>query len=220
MHDALRVEPWTSNSPTSSACSRTASSACRAALRFRGAQEIMAEPDGWSRDAVEAVCRSRPDSALPFAEEHGGIGGGPVETMIVMEAFGRALALEPYLATVVLGGGFLRRGAATPRRRDVLPKVAAGERCCSLRACRAAGALRPRRRGDHRAEGRRRLTCSTARRASSLHGDGADKLIVSARLSGEQRDRERHRAVPGRRQGRRACRAAAIRPWTACAPPK
>jgi len=40
---------------------------------------------------------------LPFAEHDGGLGGGPVETMIVMEAFGRALALEPYLATIVLG---------------------------------------------------------------------------------------------------------------------
>ena len=63
----------------------------------------------------------------PFAEEHGGIGGGAVETMIVMEAFGRALALEPYFATVVLGGGFLRLGASDAVQSDVLPKVAAGE---------------------------------------------------------------------------------------------
>ena len=47
-----------------------------------------------------------------FAERYGGSGGGPVETMIVMEAFGRALALEPFLATVVLGGGFLRHGGS------------------------------------------------------------------------------------------------------------
>ena len=40
---------------------------------------------------------------LPFAEEHGGFGGGGVEVMLVMEAFGRVLVLEPYLATVVLG---------------------------------------------------------------------------------------------------------------------
>ena len=46
---------------------------------------------------------------LPFAEAHGGFGGGPVETMIVMEAFGRGLVLEPYFATVILGGGLLRR---------------------------------------------------------------------------------------------------------------
>ena len=86
----------------------------------------MKETDGWSRD----MWRQYVDlglTALPFAEEHGGVGGGPVETMIVMEAFGRALALEPYLATVVLGGGFLRRGASDAVKSDVLPKVAAGE---------------------------------------------------------------------------------------------
>ena len=54
---------------------------------------------------------------LPFAEEYGGIGGGPVETMIVMEALGRALALEPYLATVVLGGGLLRLGGSDAHAR-------------------------------------------------------------------------------------------------------
>ena len=46
--------------------------------------------------------------AVPFAEEHGGLGQGLTETMIVAEAFGRALAIEPYLATVVLSGGALR----------------------------------------------------------------------------------------------------------------
>src|SRR5262249_31831580 len=45
---------------------------------------------------------------LPFPERLGGSDGTPVETMIVMEAFGRGLVLEPYLATVILGGGFLR----------------------------------------------------------------------------------------------------------------
>ena len=69
------------------------------------------EPEGWSREIWQAYAELG-ILALPFAEEHGGFGGGPVETMIVMEAFGRALALEPYLATVVLGGGLLRRGAS------------------------------------------------------------------------------------------------------------
>ena len=48
---------------------------------------------------------------MPFAEEHGGLGQGLTETMIIAEAFGRALAIEPYLATVVLGGGALRHPA-------------------------------------------------------------------------------------------------------------
>src|SRR5215471_11518256 len=60
--------------------------------------------------------------ALPFAESDGGIGAGPVETMIVMEALGRALAVEPYFATVGRGGGFLRRGASAATRAALIPK--------------------------------------------------------------------------------------------------
>src|SRR5215469_3302437 len=63
--------------------------------------------EGWSRE-LWAQFAELGLLGLPFAEQHGGSAGGPVETMIVMEAFGRALALEPYLATVVMGGGLLR----------------------------------------------------------------------------------------------------------------
>ena len=52
--------------------------------------------------------------ALPFAEEDGGIGAGPVDIMIVMEAMGRALVLEPYLATVVLAGSVSQRSNTRP----------------------------------------------------------------------------------------------------------
>ena len=93
---------------------------------FEARRKYMKEADGWSR----ALWKQYVDlglTALPFAEEHGGVGGGPVETMIVMEAFGRALALEPYLATVVLGGGLLRRSANDAIKAELLPKVAAGE---------------------------------------------------------------------------------------------
>src|SRR5438045_8486572 len=93
---------------------------------FETRNRFMAEPDGWSR----ALWKQYVDlglTALPFAEEHGGIGGGAVETMIVMEAFGRALALEPYFATVIVGGSFLRLGAGDAAGADALPKVAAGE---------------------------------------------------------------------------------------------
>src|SRR5206468_9595799 len=93
---------------------------------FETRKKFMAEPDGWSRDMWRQYAELGL-TALPFAEDHGGIGGGPVETMIVMEAFGRALALEPYLATVVLGGGFLRHGASNAVKDELLPKVAAGE---------------------------------------------------------------------------------------------
>src|SRR5436853_6974105 len=93
---------------------------------FESRKKYMKENDGWSRDMWRQYTELGL-TALPFAEEHGGVGGGPVETMIVMEAFGRALALEPYLATVVLGGGFLRRGASEAAKSELLSKVAAGE---------------------------------------------------------------------------------------------
>jgi len=44
----------------------------------------------------------------PFSEDLGGLGGGAIENMIVMEEFGKALVVEPYLGTVVIGGGFLK----------------------------------------------------------------------------------------------------------------
>ena len=44
----------------------------------------------------------------PFSEEQGGLGGGAVENMIVMEEIGKGLVVEPYLGTVVIGGGFLK----------------------------------------------------------------------------------------------------------------
>src|ERR1044072_2036045 len=99
---------------------------CTQRYEFETRRKYMKETDGWSRD----MWRQYVDlglTALPFAEEHGGVGGGPVETMIVMEAFGRALALEPYFATVIVGGGLLRHGASDAVKTEVLPKVASGE---------------------------------------------------------------------------------------------
>jgi pimeloyl-CoA dehydrogenase small subunit len=152
---------------------------------FEARKKYMAEADGWSR----AMWKQYVDlglAALPFAEEHGGIGGGPVETMIVMEAFGRALALEPFWATVVLGGSFLARGASETARAEVLPKVAAGEALLAFahieRQARydlADVATTARKDGaGYVLDGAKSL---------SVHGDVADKLVVSARLSGDQR---------------------------------
>ena len=55
-------------------------------------------------------------TAVPFGEEDGGLGGGAVELMLIMEQFGRRLLVEPYLANIVLAGGVLRRGARTTAR--------------------------------------------------------------------------------------------------------
>ena len=143
---------------------------------------------------------------LPFDEEHGGFGGGPVETMIVMEAFGRALALEPFFATVVLGGGFLRLGGSEAQKKELLPKIADGEPAARVRADRTAGALRSRRRRDHgqarrqrlRARRRARAWCCTATQptssssaraspASARDRNGIGLFLVDAKANGVSR---------------------------------
>jgi alkylation response protein AidB-like acyl-CoA dehydrogenase len=65
--------------------------------------------------------------SIPFAEEHGGFGGGPVDTMVIMQEFGRGLVAEPYLATVVLFGGLLQAGASEALQEAYIPPIIAGE---------------------------------------------------------------------------------------------
>jgi alkylation response protein AidB-like acyl-CoA dehydrogenase len=92
---------------------------------FAQRRGYLAEPDGfstqmWSRYAEQGLL------GLPFAEEYGGFGGGAIEIMLVMEAFGRVLALEPYLATVVLAGAALRLAGNEAQKGTILPQVAEG----------------------------------------------------------------------------------------------
>src|SRR5438132_4589720 len=92
---------------------------------FEQRKKYAQEPAGWSRAMWEQYAELGL-LALPFAEDDGGIGGTPVETMIVMEAFGRGLILEPYLATVVLGGGLLRLAGNAAQRQELIPTIIAG----------------------------------------------------------------------------------------------
>src|SRR3954465_3634529 len=82
---------------------------------FESRKKYGAEKGGWSRSVwnklAEEGLRGR-----AFSEDDGGFGAGAVETMIVMEALGKALLLEPYLATVVIAGGFLRQGGSAGQK--------------------------------------------------------------------------------------------------------
>ena len=70
--------------------------------------------------------------ALPFPEDFGGLNGNAVDTMLVMEAFGRGLVLEPYLATVVVAGHLVRDAGSAAQKDALLPAVAGGERMLAL----------------------------------------------------------------------------------------
>jgi alkylation response protein AidB-like acyl-CoA dehydrogenase len=124
---------------------------------------------------------------LPFAEAHGGFGGNAVDVMIVMEAFGRVLALEPYLATVVLAGTALGHAGSAAQNEALVPQIVDG----SLRLAVAHGERQARydlsdvMTSATKTAGGWRLDGS---KSVVVHGDSADKLIVSARVSGDRHD--------------------------------
>jgi pimeloyl-CoA dehydrogenase small subunit len=155
---------------------------------FEQRKKYMAEPAGYSAE-IWAQYAELGLLGLPFAEALGGFGGGPVETMIVMEAFGRGLILEPYFATVILGGGVLRHAASDAQRAALLPEVINGRMKLALAHVER-----------HSRYNLADVATTAARDGTGwrlngakgvvLHGDAADRIIVSARTAGAQRERD------------------------------
>jgi pimeloyl-CoA dehydrogenase small subunit len=143
--------------------------------------------EGWSRE-LWAQYAELGLLGLPFEERYGGSAGGSVETMIAMEAFGRALTLEPFLATVVLGGGFLRHGGTAEQCAELIPKIADGSLTLAFAHTERQS------RYDLNDIDMRAVRDGTGwvldgEKGVVLHGDTADKLIVTARVGGGRRDR-------------------------------
>ena len=74
----------------------------------------------WSRMAEMGLL------GLPFAEEHGGMGAGPIEVAVVAEEIGRVLAPEPYVEAVVLAGGLVAAAGTDAQKAEVLAGIAEG----------------------------------------------------------------------------------------------
>jgi alkylation response protein AidB-like acyl-CoA dehydrogenase len=121
--------------------------------------------------------------ALPFPEEYGGLNGTAVDTLVVMEQFGRGLLLEPYLSTVVACGGLIRDAAPPAMKSKLLPEVAAGTVQMAFAAYEAAG------RYDLsyvacKAESQAGGWKISGRKSVVFDGASADYFLVSARSSG------------------------------------
>jgi pimeloyl-CoA dehydrogenase small subunit len=93
---------------------------------FDQRRAALAKEPGWSPAIWKAFAEELGILGAPFSEELGGLGGGPVENMIVMEEMGKALVVEPYLATVVIGGGFLKH-SGHPNAAELIGQIIAGE---------------------------------------------------------------------------------------------
>ena len=153
---------------------------------FAQRKTYLAQPDGWSREMWGKFAELGL-LGLPFGEEYGGFGGGPQEVMLVMQAFGRVLVLEPFLSTVVLAGTAVRTAGTAEQKRAILPAIAEG----TLKLAFA----------HSERQARYDLTdvVTTAKRSGSgwvldgsksvvSHGDSADRLVISARTAGDRYD--------------------------------
>ena len=69
---------------------------------------------------------------LPFDESDGGFGGNQIDVLVIMEQFGKGLVLEPYLASVVMGGGALKKGGTESLKKEILPGLVDGTKQLSF----------------------------------------------------------------------------------------
>jgi alkylation response protein AidB-like acyl-CoA dehydrogenase len=155
---------------------------------FEARKAIVASERGWS-PAVWAQFADMGLLGVPFAEADGGFGGSMVDVMVVMQEFGRGMVVEPYLSTVVLGGGLVNLAGSAAQKQDILPRVAAGKWLL------AAAYGEPQARYDlhdvataAKRDGGAFVLSGT--KSVVLHGASADTLVVSARSAGGQRDRD------------------------------
>jgi pimeloyl-CoA dehydrogenase small subunit len=153
---------------------------------FEARQKIVKQEPGFSTDHWRTFAELG-WLGVPFAEDDGGFGGGAVESMIMMEQFGKGLVVEPFLPTVVLAGGAIAIGGSAEQKAAHLPGIIDGS---------TQGAL-----AFAEPQGRYNLAdlTTTAKqqgdgwvidgyKAVVLNGPAADVLVVSARTGGDQRD--------------------------------
>ena len=154
---------------------------------FEQRKKYASEKGGWSKGVWNKLAEQGL-LGLPFSEDDGGFGAGAIETMIVMEAMGKALVLEPYIATVVLGGGFLRHGGSAAQKTAHIPAIIDGSKTLAFAQLEKNSRYDL---GD---------VSTTAKKKGAgwvidgekfvvLNGASADTLIVTARTKGAQRDR-------------------------------
>ena len=149
---------------------------------FEARKAILKSEDGWSRE-IWAGLAELGLLGLLVPEEHGGIGAGPIETLLTMTAFGRGLLVEPYLPSAILATVLIRELGSAGQKSSHLPRLAAGE----LIVVPAHGEREARYDLAHVATSAARDGAGyvlTGEKAVVLHAPAADLLLVSARTSG------------------------------------
>ncbi len=126
-------------------------------------------------------------TALPFSEADGGLDGGPIETMLVMEQFGRGLVLEPYLASVIMAGGALSRAGNDEQKAQWLAAVTDGSRIGALAFTEPQSRFRLHDVQTSAAASGDGYVLN-GHKSVVLDGGSADFFVISARTAGESAD--------------------------------
>ena len=155
---------------------------------FESRMKVVNGEAGWNPAVWKAFAEELGILGASFSEAHGGLGGGAIDNMVIMEEIGKALVIEPYLSTVVIGGGFLK-AAGGMLADTVIPQIIAGEAIIAFAYAEPQGRYNL---ADLRA------TVKPDRDGFVLNGHKAvvrdapfaTHFIVTARSSGGQRDRD------------------------------
>ena len=124
---------------------------------------------------------------LAFDEEDGGFGGNQIDTLVLMEQFGKGLVLEPFLANIVLGGGIIKRAASPAIKESIIPSLMEGK----LQITLAYAEEQSRFDIEDVATAAREEDGGfiiNGKKSMVLNAESADKIIVVTRTSGSQVD--------------------------------
>ncbi len=155
---------------------------------FDTRRKVSKSDAGWRKE-VYAYFAENGLLGAAIPEDFGGLGGSAVDTMIIAEEFGRALVIEPFIQNAVIAAGFLKAAGSTAQKETLLPAIAAGENVFAFAYAEPQGRY-------NLAD----LVTTAAKSGNGFTLNGykavvsgapwADKLIVTARTSGGQRDAE------------------------------
>ncbi|HEY0821535.1 MAG TPA: acyl-CoA dehydrogenase [Rhizobacter sp.] len=153
---------------------------------FERRNKILKSAEGWSREVWQGLA-DLGVLAMNIPEADGGLGYGPIETLLAMQSAGPALLCEPLLDSAVIATTLVRDFASPEQRAELLPAMGGGERIVVLAHGEAAGRGQPvwvetsaKKSGDGYVLNGQKAVVSLA--------PAADELLVSARVSGQPGD--------------------------------
>ena len=150
--------------------------------------KISSEDPGYSQEYWTAMAELG-WLGLAFSEEEGGFGGNQIDTLVLMEQFGKGLVLEPFLANIVLGGGAIKRGGSPAIKESILPNLIEG----NLQVTLAYAEEQSRFDIEDVATAAREDGSNfiiNGKKSMVLNAESADKIVVVTRTSGSQVDED------------------------------